>query len=907
MSNRFYYEQQDYITQLNNMDDVAMAYDKKYLGAKAADPTLDNQGAALAQGAQYYNTVSQVMRIYTGTAWINIVAPGSTYYQDFNGDGSTVDFTLTNNPGGIANTQVYLNGVYQQKTTYTVSGAVITFSTAPPVGTSNIEVVTSLTFTVADVIPMSSKDAAGGVVGMTLQKINFKNVLNTNTSFLTNSNTAARTYTFQDKDGTIADTADVALVRSDLAGAGGAALVGWIRAKTGAVAKTLAQWFGYQQPSIFDFLTSAEIADVQAGTYGIDVTAKIQAAIDSYNPYSIPYLVFSGELKAPAGGYLVTNIKLRNGVVIRGDGRATSFKSVTNSRIFEQSANTTANGLQTFSSFGLLDLNIIGANTLCDGLFSAQDAIYLSNSDTYNSASYSRIENVHIFWPGGNGIHCYKPTVSNAQYGWTQFGRIHDVVIQGSYGYAILADGVTGDSDFASMSLRRVFCSGGYTGGVKLTGGNDNYLQILINNTGTCVTPTGTYTNASCAAPLTLNNQLSTDVKVHIENTANANGVGIEVGAASLCYTTHISGIFYNLKTPIKITSANSTSIDDVIFLGGTVGTALITNASGGRYTSIGKNWYNNVNGALLLSDANAGGTYAASGYITTNAIGLGPDATLTGAFAGTFAAETSVQGLTVGKGNGVTTGTAFGYQALKNATGAQNTGIGYGALTAMVGGTYNTAVGLNALTTSTAGIGNTAVGQTALAVSTSHYNVGVGVGALAALTTGNNTTAVGRLAGTALTTSVNCSLLGANTTVTGDNQVQLGDSSTTTYVYGTVQNRSDLRDKADVRGTVLGLDFIRALRPVDYRYDYREDYHGTRDGSKKHTRFHHGLIAQEVKSVADMMGVDFGGYQNHALKGGEDVLSIGYDELIAPLIKALQEVAQVQQTILLRIEEAGL
>ena len=192
MSTRFYYEQQDYIAQLNNMDDVAMAYDKKYLGAKAADPSLDNQGAALAQGAQYYNTVSLVMRIYTGSAWINIVAPGSTYYQDFNGDGTTVDFTLTNNPGGIANTQVYLNGVYQQKTTYTVSGAVITFSTAPPVGTSNIEVVTSLTFTVADVIPMSSKDAAGGVVGMTLQKINFKNVLNTITSFFTNSNTAQR-------------------------------------------------------------------------------------------------------------------------------------------------------------------------------------------------------------------------------------------------------------------------------------------------------------------------------------------------------------------------------------------------------------------------------------------------------------------------------------------------------------------------------------------------------------------------------------------------------------------------------------------------------------------------------------------------------------------------------------------
>ena len=56
----------------------------------------------------------------------------------------------------------------------------------------------------------SQKDATGGYVGMTLFKINFKNVANTITSFFTNSNTVARTYTFQDRDGTIADNTDIA-------------------------------------------------------------------------------------------------------------------------------------------------------------------------------------------------------------------------------------------------------------------------------------------------------------------------------------------------------------------------------------------------------------------------------------------------------------------------------------------------------------------------------------------------------------------------------------------------------------------------------------------------------------------------------------------------------------------------
>ena len=47
---------------------------------------------------------------------------------------------------------------------------------------------------------------------------------------------------------------------------------------------------------------------------------------------------------------------------------------------------------------------------------------------------------------------------------------------------------------------------------------------------------------------------------------------------------------------------------------------------------------------------------------------------------------------------------------------------------------------------------------------------------------------------------------------------------------------------------------------------------------------------SQEVKSVIDNSGIDFGGFQDHKLSGGDDVLSLGYEELIAPLIKAVQE-----------------
>ncbi len=197
--------------------------------------------------------------------------------------------------------------------------------------------------------------------------------------------------------------------------------------------------------------------------------------------------------------------------------------------------------------------------------------------------------------------------------------------------------------------------------------------------------------------------------------------------------------------------------------------------------------------------------------------------------------------------------------------------------------------------------------------------NIAIGANALNTNTSGNYNTAIG--VGALVNTNFNNTIgLGDSAQVTADNQVQIGNSLTTTYVYGTVQNRSDLRDKTEVRDTILGLDFISKLRPIDYKWDMREDYKTempsplsedateeekdahkivmnewlesvkldnlTHDGTHTRNRYHHGLIAQEVQDL----GIDFGGFQDHKINGGQDVLSIGYDELIAPMIKAIQE-----------------
>lgn len=67
----------------------------------------------------------------------------STFSVDkMTGDGSTTTLTLSANPLAENNTQVYIDGVYQPKSTYSISGTTLTFSTAPPNG-SAVEVTSS--------------------------------------------------------------------------------------------------------------------------------------------------------------------------------------------------------------------------------------------------------------------------------------------------------------------------------------------------------------------------------------------------------------------------------------------------------------------------------------------------------------------------------------------------------------------------------------------------------------------------------------------------------------------------------------------------------------------------------------------------------------------------------------------
>ena len=82
-------------------------------------------------------------------------APTTMTRQNFSGTGSQVAFTLASDPGALGNSaEVFIGGVYQNRTTYTIGGTTLTFSAAPVAGTDNIEFVNFLT----DAIGSTSAD-----------------------------------------------------------------------------------------------------------------------------------------------------------------------------------------------------------------------------------------------------------------------------------------------------------------------------------------------------------------------------------------------------------------------------------------------------------------------------------------------------------------------------------------------------------------------------------------------------------------------------------------------------------------------------------------------------------------------------------------------------------------------------
>lgn len=106
------------------------------------DPSITATTAP--KGSLYLNTSTgftyRKLDAGSTTNWAVTATLQNFSTQLFNGTGAQTVYTLTTAPGSLNNTFVFISGVYQQKNTYTLAGTTVTFSTAPPAGTSNIEI-----------------------------------------------------------------------------------------------------------------------------------------------------------------------------------------------------------------------------------------------------------------------------------------------------------------------------------------------------------------------------------------------------------------------------------------------------------------------------------------------------------------------------------------------------------------------------------------------------------------------------------------------------------------------------------------------------------------------------------------------------------------------------------------------
>ena len=126
-----------------------VGYLSVYLNGVLLKPTTDYTASNGTSVVLVNTAVSgDVIQIAT---FVQIVGTGDSSLSELSGNGSATAFTIAANPNHENNTQVYIDGIYQEKATYSISGTTLTFSSAPPNGSSIEVVIGSRNVTVDDV------------------------------------------------------------------------------------------------------------------------------------------------------------------------------------------------------------------------------------------------------------------------------------------------------------------------------------------------------------------------------------------------------------------------------------------------------------------------------------------------------------------------------------------------------------------------------------------------------------------------------------------------------------------------------------------------------------------------------------------------------------------------------------
>ena len=149
-------------------------FDDTYLGSFSSNPTVDNDGDALVEGALYFNSTANEMRVYDGANWIAASSAGTASILEYNYTATTGQTTFTGSDDNsatlsytAANLIVTLNGiVLENGTDYTASNGTSIVLTVGAAAGDELNVIAFKSFTVSDTVAASTGGTFSGNVAV---------------------------------------------------------------------------------------------------------------------------------------------------------------------------------------------------------------------------------------------------------------------------------------------------------------------------------------------------------------------------------------------------------------------------------------------------------------------------------------------------------------------------------------------------------------------------------------------------------------------------------------------------------------------------------------------------------------------------------------------------------------------
>lgn len=158
--------------------------------------------------------------------------------------------------------------------------------------------------------------------------------------------------------------------------------------------------------------------------------------------------------------------------------------------------------------------------------------------------------------------------------------------------------------------------------------------------------------------------------------------------------------------------------------------------------------------------------------------------------------------------------------------------------------------------------------------------------------TTGSNNTIIGATADLTNNNLSNATALGYGATVDASNKIRLGNTSVTMVeTYGNFVTISDRRLKTNIQDNAIGLEFIKAIRPVYYELNEQKGI------------IYDGFIAQEIEEILKKQNItNFSGLVKPSTEGGH--YTISYATFVIPLVNAVKTLAEQNKVLQREVEQ---